>query len=285
MKDLRFRYFIGFLLLALALGTSACFVFPNSYSAVPPGPWRGILKLEFNPVAPNPRGEPLPEKVDMQFAEVTEGQLPFNFSITYVSGDSLRLTLQNAQQAIVVDDIIYGRNRATGDDTIRFYFPQGETYLRGKYAGGIIEGEWVETQSPDNRIPFVAYHGKDHRFTVLNKTPAGDLTGNWTVTLGLNADSTYTGVASFTQTGNQLTGRLETDRQTFDHLEGTVQENKLYLSYFDGQRAILIEGKIMENRQLIGSLRAGMNERIIWEAVRDTDGERTPASPTRDTKN
>lgn len=284
MSNLRFRYLTGLCLLALMLGTTACFVFPNTYEAVPPGPWRGILKLEYNPVTPNPRGEPLPEKVDLQFEEVTEGQLPFNFNITYRGPDSLIMTLQNAQQNVVIDQIIYGRNRATGDDTIRFHFPGGDTYLRAKYAGGIIEGEWVETQSPDNRIPFVAYHGKDHRFTVLRKTPQSDLTGRWAVTLGLDQDTTYAGVAVFTQEGNHLTGQLETSTQTFKHLEGTVQDDKLYLSYFDGQKAILLEGKITNDRRLIGSLRSGLTVRTIWEAERNSEAILPGPSSAEDAK-
>lgn len=284
MRNLRFRYLIGFSLLALIIGTGACFVIPNTYEVIPPGPWRGIIKLEYNPVTPNPRGEPLPEKTDLQFQEVTEGQVPFNFNVSYVTADSMNLTLQNAEQNIVIDHIIYGRNRATGDDTIRFYFPQGDTYLRGKYAGGVIEGEWVETQKPDQRIPFVAYHGKDHRFTVLKKTPTADLSGRWEVTLGLNADTTYPGVAVLDQEGNRITGRLETPKQTFQYLEGTVQGNKLYLSYFDGRQAVLIEGKTMNDRQLIGSLRLGQATRTIWEAERNSEAILPESSPTEDAK-
>jgi len=284
MKNLCFRYLIGFSLLALTLGVGACLVFPNNYEVIPPGPWRGIIKLEYNPVTPNPRGEPLPDKVDLQFEEVTEGQVPFNFNVTYASPDSVVMTLKNAQQNLVVENIIYGRNRATGDDTIRFYFPQGDTYLRGKYAGGVIEGEWVETQSPDNRISFVAYHGKDHRFTTLQKVPITDLSGRWAITLGLDMDSTYAGVLTLDQNRNHLTGRLETPEQTIDYLEGTAQEDKLYLSYFDGEQAILIEGKVMDDRRLIGSFRSGLTVRTIWEAERNSEAVVPASSSAEDAK-
>lgn len=263
------------LIALLGLGLTACFVLENTYSVIPPGPWRGILKLDQNPVTPNPRGEPLPEKVGLQFEEVTEGQLPFNFEVTYVNADSLILTLQNATEQIVVQDMVYGRNRATGDDTIRFFFPQSDgTYIRAMYAGGVIEGEWIPRAGAEMGIPFVAYHGKSHRFTELRKPPIQDLSGRWSLTAGLDTDSTYFGTLILTQQGNDLTGVWESEAVQCAHLQGTIQEDKAYLSYFNGQEALLIEAKVTETETLIGSLRNGDQYRTIWEAQRNG---RTPA--------
>ena len=76
---------IVWLIVAMVLVSffSHCFVVENPYSAVAPGPWRAVLKLEYVPISPNPKGEPLPEKVNLQFDEVTEGELPFNFEVIY----------------------------------------------------------------------------------------------------------------------------------------------------------------------------------------------------------
>jgi thiol-disulfide isomerase/thioredoxin len=251
--------------------TTGCLVFDNKYTAIPPGPWRGILKLEFNPVTSNPRGEPLPEKVGLEFEEITEGQLPFNFEVTYVNEDSLFITIQNGEENIVVDDIIWGRDRVTGDDTIRINFPVFDSYIRGKYMGNVIEGEWVVTNRENYRIPFVAYFGKDHRFTELTKAPAADLTGRWATTFGIEGDDPYPAIAEFEQSGNYLTGTFLTETGDYRYLEGTVQGDKVYLSTFDGSHAFLFEAKINSDGSLIGSFRSGSHYRTLWEAERNSE--------------
>jgi len=258
--------------LSILVGTAAgCLVFENTYTAIPPGPWRGILKLELNPVSPNPRGEPLPEKVGLEFDEVTEGQLPFNFDVTYVNEDSLFITIQNGEENIVVDDIVWGRNRATGDDTIRINFPVFDSYIRGKYMGNVIEGEWVVTNKENYRIPFVAYFGKDHRFTELSKEPMADLTGRWETTFGIEGDDPFPAIGEFEQSGNYLTGTFLTETGDYRYLEGTVQGDKVYLSTFDGAHAFLFEAKINEDGSLIGSFRSGTHYRTLWEAERNSE--------------
>jgi hypothetical protein len=47
------------------------------FSRLPNGYWRGVLKLDSRPVSSNPKGEPLPEKLNLIFDEVTDGELPF----------------------------------------------------------------------------------------------------------------------------------------------------------------------------------------------------------------
>lgn len=258
--------------LSILIGAAtSCLVFDNTYTAIPPGPWRGILKLEFNPVTPNPRGEPLPEKVGLEFDEITEGQLPFNFDVTYVNEDSLFITIQNGEENIVVDDIIWGRNRATGDDTIRINFPVFDSYIRGKYMGNVIEGEWVVTNRKNYRIPFVAYFGKDHRFTELSKEPVADLTGRWATTFGIESDDPYPAIAEFEQSGNYLTGTFLTETGDYRYLEGTVQGDKVYLSTFDGSHAFLFEAKINSDGSMIGSFRSGSHYRTLWEAERNSE--------------
>jgi len=258
--------------LSILIGTAnSCLVFENTYSAIPPGPWRGILKLELNPVSPNPRGEPLPEKMGLEFEEITEGQLPFNFDVTYVNEDSLFITIHNGEEDIVVDDIVWGRNRATGDDTIRINFPVFDSYIRGKYMGNVIEGEWVVTNRENYRIPFVAYFGKDHRFTELSKEATADLTGRWATTFGIEGEEPYPGIGEFEQSGNYLTGTFLTETGDYRYLEGTVQGNKVYLSTFDGSHAFLFEAKINEDGSLIGSFRSGSHYRTLWEAERNSE--------------
>jgi len=264
--------FIACLLLLIC---NSCLVIENRFSGLPPGPWRGILKLELNPVAPNPRGEPLPEKLNYEFEEVTDGELPFNFEIKYPNPDSFYIELQNGEERIVVDDITIGLDRATAKDTVLIEFPVYNSYIRGIFQENVIQGEWVDrNRGEDYSIPFVAYHGENHRFTKLRKEPLMDITGKWDVTFGIEQeDSTeqFPAVGEFQQDGNQLTGTFLTNTGDYRYLEGTVQGNKLYLSTFDGTHAYLFEAKIQPDSTLIGSYRSGRHFRTLWSAKPASD--------------
>jgi hypothetical protein len=81
---MRFGIFI-----LLAVLTSSCTFVQERYPYVPPGPYRAVLKLENNPILPNPKGKPLPEKMNLEFDEVTDGELPFTFEVEYESDTTL----------------------------------------------------------------------------------------------------------------------------------------------------------------------------------------------------
>ncbi|MCB0643656.1 MAG: TlpA family protein disulfide reductase, partial [Phaeodactylibacter sp.] len=64
-------------LLSLLWLLPGCLVIENPYSSLAPGIWRAVLELEPKFITPNKKGEPLPEKLNIQFDEVAGGELPF----------------------------------------------------------------------------------------------------------------------------------------------------------------------------------------------------------------
>ena len=254
---------------------SGCFVVDNPYSAIAPGPWRGTLQLEPNMVTPNPKGQPLPEKLKLEFEEVALGELPFNFEIVYENEQDFHLVIQNGSEKIRVDNIIYGRDPKTAKDTVLIHFPVYDSYIKAIYEENVMEGEWVVTNRGEYRIPFVAKQGKNHRFTTLKKEPVIDVSGKWEVNfLGMDdSDPPYKAIGEFEQKGNELNGTFITETGDYRYLQGTVQKDKLYLSTFDGAHAFLFEAKIQEDQTLIGSFRSGKHYRTIWEANRNPDFE------------
>ncbi|MDX1665960.1 MAG: TlpA disulfide reductase family protein, partial [Saprospiraceae bacterium] len=212
-------------------------------------------------------GKPLPEKVNYQFEEVSGGELPFNFEVIYDTDSTFHIEIINGEERIRVDDIHMGRDRSTAKDTILINFPVYDSYIRGIYEEGIIEGEWVVTNRDNYSIPFVARHGRDHRFTQLKKEPVMDLSGKWEATFEIERESPFKAIGDFEQNGNHLTGTFLTETGDYRFLEGTVQEDKLYLSVFDGAHAFLFEAKIREDSSLIGSFRSGKHYKTLWEAV------------------
>ena len=264
-------------LLFVLLGTACVFV-QQRYQFLPPGPYRGVLELEYNPIVPNPKGAPIPEKVGLEFDEVTQGQLPFTFDVVYDNDTTFHLVIHNGEEQITVpaEDITAGRDQQAGRDTIRIDFPVYDTHISAYHEENVIEGVWVVHYRDNYVIPFKAYFGKGFRFTPLQKEPAADVTGSWAVTFAGDAtENSYPGVAEFTQDGNHLTGTFRTETGDYRYLEGTVQGRKLYLSVFDGSHAFLFEARIEDDGSLAGTFRSGRHYLTDWTATRDDTAELT----------
>lgn len=259
------------LLLATTIFLSTCTFVQDRYTAVPPGPYRAELALEYNPIIPNPKGAPIPEKKNLEFDEVTEGQLPFTMEVIYETDTTFRIEIHNGEEVTVVPakNIITGRDQQAGRDTIRIDFPVFDTHISAYHEENVIEGVWVIHYRDNYRIPFKAAFGKDHRFTTLRKEPVADVSGKWAVTFGKGEEEPFPGIAEFEQNGNHLTGTFRTETGDYRYLEGTVQLNKLYLSVFDGSHAFLFEAIIKEDGTLNGTFRSGRHYLTNWTAKRD----------------
>ncbi|MGB1218077.1 MAG: TlpA disulfide reductase family protein, partial [Saprospiraceae bacterium] len=68
-------------------------------------------------------------------------------------------------------------------------------------------------------------------------------------------------------------------------LVGTIQDNKMYLSCFDGSHAFLFEAKVLEDKTLIGSFRSGTHYKSTWSAKRNPDFKLDDASTLTYLKN
>jgi thiol-disulfide isomerase/thioredoxin len=258
-----------YLLLSIgcALCFASCFVMHDPYSALTPGPWRAVLKLDDNSLPLNKKGQPLTDK--LQFEEVVQGELPFNFEVVYDAPDSFHIVIINGAERIDVHDIAWGHDRKTGHDTLRIAFPHFDSYVQARFEENIIEGQWVVTnRGVPYTIPFVAQQGKNYRFTELRKQPVMDISGAWAATFEDDSE-TYKAIGEFKQDGNRLSGTFATETGDYRFLDGTVQGNKFYLSAFDGTHAFLFEGKVMEDSTIIGSFRSGIHYRSTWKAKRD----------------
>lgn len=257
-----YQFFTSILVLVVFSG---CFVPQHPYTALPPGPWRGELKLD--PTASNTRSETVSEDTRVKFEEVMQGELPFNFEVKYNNSSDYYIELKNGSERIQLDDIIIGRDKKLAKDTIRIEFPHRKGYIHGIFQENVIQGEWVSYENSAVRIQLAAKNGQNYRFTTLRKTPVMDVSGKWLlkmtdITTGLPEDL----VLEFQQKENYLMGVL--NGQMWGQMEGTVQANKLYLSRFDGFQMVLIEAKILPDSTMIGTFKTGLDTPKTWEAVR-----------------
>lgn len=264
------------LLIFIVVMINGCFIEPeNPYSKVAPGVWRGILRLEPKFITPNPKGEPLPEKMNMAFESVTDGELPFLFEVKYENENDFYIEIINGDERIRIDDIVTGRNRATAKDSIRLDFPIYDTYISALYEADIIEGKWHVPSKGAYSIPFVAKYGDGYRFTRLRKEPSIDITGKWEVTFAADTEDAYPAIGEFEQKGNRVTGTFRTETGDYRFLEGTIQGNpekgfnKLYLSTFDGSHAYLFEAKVTDDGKMLGIFRSGTHYQSLWKAKKN----------------
>ena len=243
----------------------------DTYSKLPPGPWRGVLKLDPEQALMTAVRKETNRRELLEFQEVTEAELPFNFTVNYLDDDSLEIVVRNAEEHIILRDIAYQRDRATNKDTLRIDFPPYDSYLSVIFEDNVMEGKWIVPSRGNYEVGFVAHHGKNHRFTTLQKPPALDLTGQWETYFEVETEEPFPAIGEFKQDGNHLVGTFITETGDYRYLEGTVQANKVYLSCFDGAHMFLFEAVIKTDSTLSGVFRNGTHYLTSWTAKRNAN--------------
>ncbi len=260
------RRFI-FLYLSIIILTLQNCVMRHTHDSIAPGIWRATLKLEGSSVKEKFKAKDRSENV---IDEITEGELPFNFEVKYEADKkTLYFEFINGDERIRVDDIVIGRNRRTGTDTLSIRFPHYQSRIEAIYEENVMEGEWIVDSKENYSIPFVAFYGKDYRFSTLRKKPTLDLNGKWEVQFSPNTEDEFPAIGEFKANENHVTGTFLTETGDFRFLEGTVQANKLYLSCFDGAHAFLYEAKILEDQSMIGAFWSGNHYKTTWTAKKN----------------
>ena len=238
----------------------------KSYTKLPPGIWRGVLLVDNNPVVPN-ADEEVSIKSDFS------GELPFNFEVIYKDEENFYIEIHNAEERIAVSDIVYGRDKATAKDTIIINFPVFDTYIKAIYEDDLMEGDWYVNYRDNYSIPFKAYFGQAHRFSTLKRKPVMDISGKWDVKFEVGTEDEYPAIGEFVQKGNKVTGTFMTETGDYRYLEGTIQNNKIFLSTFDAAHAFLFEAKILEDQSMIGSFKSGKHYTSTWAATKNDNAQ------------
>lgn len=238
----------------------------KTFAKVPPGEWRGVLLLDDDI-----------DVIDTDEEVVTrtdhDGDLPFNFSVTYVDDENFYMEFKNDTETIRVDHIDYGRDRATAKDTLIIHFDDYGTYIKAIYEESFMEGNWyVPYRSGSYSIPFKATHGQSHRFTTTKIDPTYDVSGKWSVVFGEGEDA-YPAIGEFRQEGTRLFGTFMTETGDYRFLEGDIEANKLSLSTFDGTHAFLFKGKLTDENTIVGGFKSGKHFTDTWIAKRDADAK------------
>lgn len=255
------------LLFLIAVTIGSCVEPVTQFSKLPPGTWRAVLYLDNQPQIAASENE----EVSTKFS--SEGELPFLFELKYDDEDKFYIEIINGEERIRLDDISYGRDRATAKDTVIINFPVFDSYIRAIYEENIMEGRWHVNYKDNYSIPFKAFYGQNHRFTTLDSGEDQSLSGNWEVKFEPGTDDEYPAIAELKQTGSKLSGTFLTETGDYRYLEGNVIDNKMYLSTFDGAHAFLFTAKRMPDESLSGIFRSGSHYTSSWTATKNEEAE------------
>lgn len=232
----------GIFYLFAVLILNSCVEIANPYTQLPPGIWRAELKID-------------------DFTAI-----PFNFEIGYEGeNNGISMTLINGPERIPVDHIEFGKNKRLLD-TVYIDFPLLDSEIKAIYKENIIEGFWKVRNRENYVMPFVAYYGKNHRFTQNAEKPIMDVSGSWQARFEIETADEYPGIGEFVADKNQLLGTFRTETGDYRYLQGEVQGDQLMLSCFDGSHAFLFEAKIREDSTMFGKFYSGNHYVTNWVA-------------------
>ena len=279
--------FLYFSLFVSLLFASGCVDVKYEFSGLPPGSWRGELKLGNNPY-PVYDEDAVRERGTALFEGITDDVLPFTMEISYPEAhpDSFVIDIINGEETIRVQKYLWGWDRSQARDTIRILFPEYNSYIFGEFVENTIQGEFVDNNRRRYSIPFVAIHGRPNRFESQLLKPKMDVDGRWRVMFSDNKGNEWPAIAEFNQDSTHLTGTFLTETGDYRFLEGVVYENRLWLSVFDGSHAYLFSARGQGKDSLSGFFQSGVHYSASWIAVRDPDYQLTsPDSLTKIEKN
>ncbi len=174
-------------------------------------------------------------------------EIPFVFEVTKSKPDSTIVFLINGTERFPLKNITY-RN-----DSVAIPVDLYDAVLTGKVEKSSFSGKFkkLNTEKPDEGIPFKAESGDTPRFPTSSKTPAVSLTGTWDIEIG-SAGHTNKTVGVFDQKESLLTGSILTSTGDYRYLEGAAQGREFKLSAFSGSTPYLVKGEFTSDSTFSG---------------------------------
>ncbi len=189
-------------------------------------------------------------------------EIPFNFEITD-SADQKLLDIINGKERFRVNEI------STLSDSVIIQMPLFDSEIRAALNNQTLSGQWIKHYADSDEVmQFNAKKGDSWRFFKDKTATNTAISGRWSVTFNtLNNKSSYASVGEFTQENGRVFGTFLTTTGDYRFLEGTVSDQKLYLSCFDGSHAYLFTGKLLNDSTITeGKFYSGLSSIETWTA-------------------
>lgn len=192
-------------------------------------------------------------------------EIPFNFEV----GDSVNhkfLYVINGDERFRVNEI------SENSDSVFIQMPLFDSEIRAKIEDGSLKGKWIKNFADSSEVMDIeAKKGLSWRFFKAKTKPEFVVTGRWSVTFeDAKTGKSVAAIGEFTQQNGRLLGTFLTSTGDFRFLEGTISDDKFYLSCFDGSHAFLFTGKLVDNSTIVdGKFYSGLFAVQTWTAKRD----------------
>lgn len=194
-------------------------------------------------------------------------EIPFNFEVID-SADQKFLDVINGDERFRVNEI------STVSDSIFIQMPLFDSEIRAKIKNGSLNGQWIKQFADSSEVMMIeAKKGYYWRFFKANTKPEFVVTGRWSVNFqDAKTGKSIPAIGEFTQQNGRVLGTFLTSTGDYRFLEGTVSDDNIYLSCFDGSHAFLFTGKILDNNTIVdGSFYSGLSSVQTWTAKRDEE--------------
>ncbi|SKB70409.1 peroxiredoxin family protein [Daejeonella lutea] len=192
-------------------------------------------------------------------------EIPFNFEVIDSAGAKY-INIINGEERFRVDEISFT------SDSVFIKMPLFDSEIKAKNKGSVLSGQWIKHLADSDAVmAFDARAGDDWRFFKASKSQEANISGRWSTTFtSLDSADTTIAVGEFRNDNGRLLGTFLTSTGDYRFLEGTVSDNKLYLSCFDGGHAYLFTANVLNDSTITdGKFYSGYAGVENWNARKD----------------
>ena len=198
--------------------------------------------------------------------------LPFNAKLNGLKSSKPSLSLYNADEEIVIDDL------TITEDSLIAHLPFFNTALYlGLDSPDLLSGVWIDHNRDNYCIPITGEYSKPFRFT--NAKSSLNISDRYYVEF--DSEDPYPAVLELTNSEGFLTGTFLTETGDYRYLQGNIMNSEIHLSTFDGSHAFLFRAKIDGDSLVNGRFLSGNHFSTDWRgAVDSVTTLRNPVSIT-----
>lgn len=183
-------------------------------------------------------------------------ELYFNFEVD----KNQKVTINNGKERVEMKTLIHE------NDSLKIYFSNFPNYLIFKINAqndNKLNGYFVNPdRKKHSRIAFSAEY-----YEFFGIEDIGDefqnIEGNWQIAFSPNSESEYPAIGKFEQNYHSISGTFLTETGDYRFLRGSIIDNKLKLSSFDGAHVFLFTATL-KNDTLKGEFLSGNHWKTNW---------------------
>lgn len=182
--------------------------------------------------------------------------LSFNFEVD----NNQEIVIKNGKERVEMKSLMFE------NDSLKIYFSSFPNYLIFKIDSlneNKLSGYFVNPdRKKHSRIAFSAKYYESFGVIDLGKQ-IQNIEGNWQIAFSPNSKSKYPAIGKFEQNGHTVYGTFLTETGDYRFLNGSILNNELHLSSFDGAH-VFIFNATLENDTLKGEFLSGNHWKTNW---------------------